>query len=310
MPQKQYLPEGIFISTEENNSYISSLSGLAKAMEEGTILEGRAIVCDSSHNLIVDLNGISGIIPRNEAAIGISDGTTREIAIISRVGRPVCFKVSGIPFSNGRPQVMLSRRAAQEEAVDYFLTHISAGDILNARVTHLEPFGAFVDIGCGITSLIGIENISVSRISHPSERFEVGQDIFAVVLAKDPALRRLSLTHRELLGTWAENASNFSAGETVRGIVRGKEDYGIFVELTPNLSGLAEKKDDLREGQPVSVFIKSIIPERMKIKLLIIDSFDGPSPHTPLTYYINGSHIDRWVYTPPNCLSKTVETVF
>ncbi len=310
MPQRQYLPEGILIGTEANTAYISSIDGLERAMTEGAILEARAVVCDSSHNLMVDLGGIFGIIPRNEAAVGISSGTTREIAVISRVGRPVCFKVTGISESGGRPQVVLSRKAAQEEAMEYFLNSLHPGDIIGARITHLEPFGAFVDIGCGNTSLIGIENISVSRISHPSERFEVGQDIYAVVLSKDPSLRRISLTHRELLGTWSENASSFSAGETVRGIVRGIEEYGIFIELTPNLSGLAEKKEALSEGQPVSVFIKSILPERMKIKLLIIDSFHDSAPRAPLKYFIGGTHLNRWVYTPECCLSKTVETRF
>ncbi|MCX7614210.1 MAG: S1 RNA-binding domain-containing protein [Clostridiales bacterium] len=310
MPQRQYLPEGILIGTEENLAYISSINGLEKAMTDGIILEARAVVCDASHNLMVDLGGISGMIPRSEAAIGISSGTTREIAVISRVGRPVCFKVVSIEAVNGKPQAILSRKAAQEEALNYFMATLNTGDIISARVTHLEPFGAFVDIGCGNTSLIGIENISVSRISHPSERFEAGQDIYAAVLSKDLTLRRISLTHRELLGTWEQNASAFSAGETVRGIIRGIEEYGIFVELSPNLSGLAEKKEGLTEGQLVSVFIKSIIPERMKIKLLIIDSFHEAPPRTPLKYFIQGARIDRWIYTPEGCLSKTVETIF
>jgi len=310
MPQRQYLPEGFLIDSEKNRVYTSSVGGLEKAMSENIILEARAIRCDPSHNLLVDLGGVFGIIPRNETAMGISCGTTREIAVISRVGRPVCFKVTGISTIGDRPRITLSRRAAQEEAMNHFLSCLRAGDIIPARITHLEPFGAFVDIGCGNTSLIGIENISVSRISHPSERFEIGQDIYAAVLSKDTSLRRFCLTHRELLGTWEQNAAAFSAGETVRGIVRGVETYGIFVELSPNLSGLAEKRAGVFEGQSVSVFIKSILPERMKIKLLIIDSFHEPAPRSPLKYFIETEHLTRWVYTPPGCLSKTVETLF
>ena len=74
----------------------------------------------------------------------------------------------------------------------------------------MEPFGAFLDIGCGVVSFIGIENISVSRISHPSERFFPGQDIRAAVLSVDRTLERVTLTHRELLGTWEENAAQFA----------------------------------------------------------------------------------------------------
>lgn len=74
------------------------------------------------------------------------------------------------------------------------LAGLHPGCILPAVVTHLESFGAFVDIGCGVPSLIGIENISVSRIPHPDQRFRVGQAIFAVVQELDPKLGRVYLT--------------------------------------------------------------------------------------------------------------------
>ena len=62
----------------------------------------------------------------------------------------------------------------------------------------------------------------------------------------------------------AQNAALFSVGETVRGVVRSIEPYGVFIELTPNLSGLAEPRADLHPGMAVSVYIKSILPQRMK----------------------------------------------
>ena len=123
-------------------------------------------------------------------------------------------------------------------------------------------------------------------------------------------MRRIHLTHRELLGTWAENAALFHAGETVRGIVRSIESYGIFIELTPNLSGLAERRSGLHEGEAVSVFIKSILPDRTKIKLTIIDTLRRPGGPPALHYFIKNGRLDRWVYTPPCCKSKYVATDF
>ena len=58
----------------------------------------------------------------------------------------------------------------------------------------------------------------------------------------------MTLSHRAA-GTWEENASLFKAGETVAGIVRGVEDYGAFIELTPNLSGTAEKRERVERGE-------------------------------------------------------------
>ena len=117
------------------------------------------------------------------------------------------------------------------------------------------------------------------------------------------------MSHRELLGTWEENAAAFAPGETVAGVVRSVEDYGIFVELTPNLAGLAEKKEGVRPGQQASVFIKSLLPEKMKVKLILIDAFDG-EPYLPkLTYFKKSSHMDHWVYSTPSC-SRVIATVF
>ncbi|MFR0768418.1 MAG: hypothetical protein ACLSHO_01295 [Dysosmobacter sp.] len=61
----------------------------------------------------------------------------------------------------------------------------------------------------------------------------MGQKILAVVKVFDRENRRITLTHKELLGTWLENASRFSEGDTVQGTVRGVMDYGCFVELAP-----------------------------------------------------------------------------
>lgn len=120
---------------------------------------------------------------------------------------------------------------------------------------------------------------------------------------------RITLSHRELLGTWTENAERFRVGETVAGIVRSVESYGIFVELTPNLAGLAELKENVHAGQQASVFIKSILPNRMKVKLVLVECFDYTYKPEPPVYFFQGDHIDKFTYSPPEC-AKHIETVF
>ena len=304
----EYLPEGKLVSTQENINILQSPQLLSEAMNEQKILEAKAIICDSRHNLIVDLGSMKGIIPREEGAIGIREGTVRDIAVISRVNRAVSFVITDFRTeSNGVKYAVLSREKAQKKCLENYVRGLVCGDVVDARITHLENFGAFADIGCGIVALMPIDAISVSRIEHPRERFTVGMDIRAVIKSIENG--RISLSHKELLGTWEENAGNFSAGETVSGIVRSVENYGAFVELSPNLAGLAESKDGVCAGQQASVYIKSIIPEKMKIKLIIIDTFDYKyNPQKP-EYYTNADHISRFLYSPQNC-SKVVETVF
>ena len=305
-----YLPEGSYTALPEVRQALSSLDGLWRAQDEGMILEAVAQRCTAAHDLLFDFGFAEGIMPRSCGALGVAEGDTREIAILSRVGKPTCFVVTEIDESAGAPVVWLSRTIAQQRAQDFFLETLRPGDVIPATVTHLENFGAFVDIGCGVASLIGIENLSVSRIFHPSDRLRVGQRICAAVRTVEPAARRVSLTHRELLGTWEQNAALFSPGETVRGVVRSVEPYGVFIELAPNLSGLAEPRGDLAPGTIVSVYIKSILPQRMKIKLTVIDVLAPSAEPDPPPYFITDGHIDEWIYTPPCCDRKYIATVF
>ncbi len=303
-----YLPEGFLINTKENIFATSNYDGFHKAYLEKTPLEARAAYCDREHNLHIDLGFIHGIIPREECAIGIKEGTTRDIAIISRVNKPVRFIIDDIKISGDKKIAILSRRKLQEEFQNQINNTLFAGDIITARITHLESFGAFCDIGCGINALLPIDNISVSRIPHPDVRFNVGDNIKVIIKSFDEA-GRATLTHKELLGTWEENAEKFHIGETVSGIVRSVENYGIFVELTPNLAGLAEYTPSVFEGQQTSVYIKSIIPEKMKVKLIIVDSFDADYPKKKPEYFIKEGHLDYFRYSP-YLSEKIIETFF
>ncbi len=306
----KYLPEGQIVSTEDWDSILQHPSSLQTVIQSGEIFEAKAIACDSNHNLQVALGRHVGLMPREECAIGIRNGDVREIAIISRVNRPVCFKVIDYrENSAGEITPILSRTRAQEEALEYLLKNKHCGDIISATVTHLEPFGAFVDIGCGISSLIATANLSISRIDHPRARVHVGQQIKAIIREIDRENKRFSLSQKELLGTWEENASQFGIGCTVTGIVRSIEPYGVFIELAPNLSGLAEYSGNLDVNTQCAVYIKNIIPERMKIKLSVINAANEAAKESPLKYYITSGSLKRWTYSPANC-SKTIETVF
>jgi len=334
MPERvyAYLPEGALSvphlipctdTTEaatENRLFTGSLRGLEAAAAQGRIIEAQAILCDcQTMCLTVDLGaGIRGTVHRDEVCYQPGGGPTKDIAIITRVGKPIQCKIMGFSRNEkGEVTVRLSRREAQKECYQRYLSRLIPGDIIPARVTHMEPFGAFLDIGCGMISLATVDCLSVSRISHPRDRFAPGECILAVVRQIDPDTGRIYMSHRELLGTWEENAAGFAAAQTVTGIVRSTEDYGVFVELAPNLAGLAEPREDCRPGDGCAVYIKSILPERMKIKLVMIDLCDPPAV-PPTRYYLPPSlspaeayarHMDRWQYSPPAC-ERVIETVF
>ncbi len=294
---RSFVPEGVLFATEQNKRIVGDASALYAAMEHGDVVEAIATVCDAEHCLHVRMPCMNGIIPYKEGAIGIEEGTVRDIALLSRVGKPVAFVVERIETDEaGQPLAWLSRRRAQEQCRDRMIACWRAGDVVEAKVTRLENFGAFCDIGCGLAALLPIACMSVSRISHPSDRVRVGDMLHCVVTSVENG--RICLSLRELLGTWEENAAKFHAGETVLGVVRSVEPYGVFVELAPNLAGLAEPREGVRVGQTAGVYIKSILPDKMKIKLAIIDVQEEATTPMPLTYFDDSAHISSWQYAP------------
>lgn len=310
-----YKPEGLLLSTVQNQEYTATREGLERAMERGAILEGVTVLCDHELNLHVSLGHLRGIIPHDQVQYNPDGTETRDIAILTRVGKPTCFKVIGFRRGAGGETVpLLSRREAQRECAETYIASLVPGDIIPARITHMENFGAFVDIGCGMISLLSIDCISVSRISHPAARLRVGETIYTVIRSIDE-WGRIYVSERELLGNWEQNAARFTEGETVQGIIRSIESYGVFVELAPNLAGLAEYRADVRVGQRAAVYIKSIIPEKMKVKLVIIDAHDvaeGQEWPPSLEYFIDPcevTHLDAWRYSPL-CCARVIGTTF
>lgn len=307
--KQEYSYEGKLLKTDKNRYFTQNPETLTAAMDSGVILEGISYLCDHDRHLHIKIGDMEGIIPRSECVYTANGLPQKDIAIISRVGKPICFKVKSIEYDeNGKTTAYCSRREAQRDCMREKISELCTGDVIEAKITRLDPFGAFCDIGCGIISLLPIDCMSVSRISHPRDRFRNGQVIKAVVKHKADEYGRITLTHRELLGTWEENAAKFTSGQTAAGIVRSIEEYGVFVELAPNLAGLAEVRPDVQVGQSAAVFIKNIIPDRMKVKLAIIDCSDREST-LPDYDYPDIEHIDRWKYSPDSC-EKLIESVF
>lgn len=283
-----YCPEGYFVTPP-------SADALYRSVNTGDIFQAMCVKCDEFHNLHVDLGTLNGIIPRDEVALGIKSGETKEFAILSRVGKPVSFQV--IAFDRNGIAI-LSRRAAQEEARNYFLSAVHVGDVIPAVVQNPANFGVFCDIGCGLTALMRIDRCCISRLSSTADLFSMGQHIFCAVLSIDDHTGRIELTGRELLGTWSENAEHFRQGQTVAGVVRSVMPYGSFIELSPNLSGLVEPEQILEVGTPVSVYIRSIQEDRHKIKLNVLETLPYMSKSKTIDYKITEGHLDRWEYFP------------
>ena len=284
------------------------LESLLDSYENGEVLFARALVYDRGKGLRFNLGGYEAFMPNNEVYLSFEKGCIKEAAIATRVNRFVCFVITDVKRKGSEYIFEISRRKAQQLAYDNYISKLCPGAVIPCCVTHIDRFGVFCDIGYGISALLPIDFISVSRIQSPADRFTVGQNIYACIKSCD-ANGRIVLTHKELLGTWLENAAYFRAGTTTTGIVRSIESYGIFIELAPNLAGLAESCEGIEIGDVVNVYIKNILPDKMKRKLVIMSTLKREQFFPEIRYFQTDGTVKHWKYSTENC-HKNIETYF
>lgn len=235
------------------------------------ILQGIVKNCDKDYNLHVELkNGIYGIIPRQEIeAINVDEkGYPKENLCIGKVHKYVQFKLK----EKDGDKLIFSRKDVQQEVLNSVKTDLKVGDNIKGIVKNITPYGAFIDIGGGVVGLAYIEDLSVARIKTPYERLKIGQNVNIVVKSINRETGKISLSYKDTLGTWEENAKKFSVGMNTKGIIREteKNKNGIFIELTPNLVGMAEYKEGLKYGEKVDLYIKKIDYDKKKVKVVLL----------------------------------------
>ena len=287
---------------------VFTLQTLLDAYREQTVLFAKALVYDKGNGLKFNLGGYEAFMPNCQVYLSFDNDNIKEAAIATRVNKFVCFVITNVTRNGAEYYFEVSRKKAQQQAFDNYVSKLKSGDIIPCCITHIDRFGAFCDIGYGISALLPIDFISVSRIQSPADRFYVGQNIYACIKSCDDN-GRIVLSHKELLGTWLENAAYFKAGTSTTGIVRSIENYGIFIELAPNLAGLAESCEGIEPGDVVNVYIKNILPDKMKIKLVIMSTLKEETYLPQIKYFKISGHIDHWKYSTENC-SKLIETHF
>lgn len=241
-----------------------------ESLDTREVFQGIVEKCDENYNLHVKMNdGTEGVIPREEVeAVNLDkDGLPKTNLCTGKVHKYVQFKIKEKDGDN----LIFSRRDLQEDVLNCIKTDLQEGQIVKGIVKNITPYGAFIDIGGGVVGLVHIEDLSVARIKTPFERIKIGQKLDIVVKYIDRETGRINLSYKEMLGSWEENAKNFELGMKTKGIVREteKNKNGIFIELAPNLVGMAEYKDGLEYGEQIDVIIKKIDYDRKKVKLII-----------------------------------------
>lgn len=263
----KFVPEGwnnevVNLETKDIQGYIDTKETLQGIVKE----------CDQNYNLHINIgDGLTGIIPREEIeGINIEESGLPKINLCTgKVHKFVQFKIKEVNQNN---IAILSRKEVQEEALNWVKKDLEIGEKVTGIVKNIKPYGAFIEIGGGVVGLAHIEDLSIARIKTPFERLKIGQKVDVMVKSINKEEGKVILSYKETLGSWEDNIKKFRTGTKVKGIIREteKNKNGIFVELTPNLVGMAEYKDGFEYGQNVEVYIKKIDTLKKKVKLLIV----------------------------------------
>lgn len=191
MEYQKFIPEGWYNTKEE-----FSMNKIESAMKTGQIIQALAYKCDENYNIHVKLGeNINGIIPNTELDLG-SNEETRIGICRSKINNFVQFKIKEICDDNN---VILSRKDVSKEALNWIKKELKPGAIVNGIVKNIRPYGVFVEIGGGVVGLIHIQDISVSRMKNPNERFFIGQKIKTMIKSIDNENSRIILSYKELL---------------------------------------------------------------------------------------------------------------
>ena len=224
--------EGLIVLSKDKADKIKVWDAISKSHDSGTPVEGKVVEVVKG-GLSVDV-GVRAFLPGSQVDLR----PVKNLA--SMLGQVIRAKV--IKLNRRRGNVVLSRRAVLEEEREekrkHTLSVLSEGMVLTGAVKNITDYGAFIDLG-GIDGLLHVTDMSWGRVGHPSEIFQIGDQVEVVVLHFDRETGRVSLGYKQKSSDpWAVVDDRYPVGAKVQGRVVSLTNYGAFVELEPGVEGL------------------------------------------------------------------------
>ncbi len=264
---------GMVVLSKEKADKMRIWDEISAAVKGDEIIKG-TIVGRVKGGLQVDI-GVKAFLPGSQVDIRPVRNLDQYLA------KEFEFKV--IKFNQKRGNIVLSRRVLlekqREEQKKETLKNLKEGAIMKGQVKNLTDYGAFIDLG-GIDGLLHITDMSWGRVGHPSEMFNVGDEVKVVVLKFDPTQERVSLGLKQIQeDPWHRADEKYPVGTRVKGKVVSLTDYGAFIELEQGVEGLVHVSEMtwnkrvkhpskmLEVAQEVEAVVLDIDPKAKRIAL-------------------------------------------
>ncbi len=224
--------EGLIVLSREKAEKIKIWDELSRVYDKGGAITGM-ILGRTKGGLIVDI-GVRAFLPGSQVDL-------RPVRDLDKlIGKAFPMKI--IKLNQKRGNIVLSRRELLEEERKHLkeqtLANLTEGLRIKGKVKNITEYGAFVDLG-GLDGLLHITDMSWGRVGHPSELFQVGDEVEVVVLKFDRTNERVSLGYKQRLADpWEAVEQKYPVGSKLKGKVVSLTDYGAFVELEEGVEGL------------------------------------------------------------------------
>lgn len=250
-------------------------------LESGDVFES-AVIGYNRGGVICRVGKVRGFIPASQLVTkGEAKGdANEETRYASMVGKSLWLKV--VELDRKRNRLILSERLAQRERrrgrKDELLGELKKGDVRKGRISSLAKFGAFVDLG-GADGLIHLSELSWSRVNHPSEVIQVGDEVQVYVLNVDRDRKRIGLSLRRLEPEpWSVVHDRYAVGQVVEGVITKLASFGAFARVDGTLEGLihiselanhrvTHPREVVKEGDVLNLRIIRIDPARRRMGL-------------------------------------------
>src|SRR2546425_541355 len=224
--------EGLIVLSKDKADKIKVWDAITQAYEKSQPVEGRVVEVVKG-GLAVDV-GVKAFLPGSQVDLR----PVKNLA--SMVGQQIRAKAT--KHTRRRGNVVLSRRSVleeeREEKKKHTLEVLNEGMVLTGTVKNITDYGAFIDLG-GIDGLLHVTDMSWGRVGHPSEIFQVGDQVEVVVLHFDRESGRVSLGYKQKSSDpWETVEARYAPGTRAQGRVVSLTNYGAFVELEPGVDGL------------------------------------------------------------------------
>ena len=224
---------GMIVLSHEKARRLKSWQNIVENYKEGDVIEGK-VTKKVRGGFMVDV-GMQAFLPASLSMMQEFSGGD------NMVGESLTFKI--VKINIPRKNIVLSRKELVEEKrkeeKQELLKSLNKDDIVRGIVRNITDFGAFVDIGGGITGLLHITDMSWGRVSHPSEVVNINDEIDVKVLDFDKETVKVSLGLKQVTANpWEDVADKYPEGTVIEGKVVNIMPYGIFVELDKGVEGL------------------------------------------------------------------------